>query len=217
MPTQQPLKKQIPKYIPPHASFQKQIIYSFTDNDLVEKNNESLLYRFPYSPHTFWCNFKYACLNQYGHISSNITMKIVLKTSDNSEYDIHHLTKEECLQNKWCHTKWPLPSVKLDSPNDSGLFFRIDFLNPIPNYQIKIDLQGFIDLYPDAKHYFLMDESHKYQYLFINLYHNPFLPSSKHYMEFDVILCIEEEFEQHTDNIPFPPFEGIQIQPIPIF
>ncbi len=216
MPTQ-PIKTQIQKYIPPQASFQKQIIYSFTDNDIIEKNNEYILYRFPYSPHTFWCNFKYTCFNQYGHISSNTTMRILLRTSDNSEYDLYQLTKEECLQNKWCHTKWPLPSVKLDSSNDSGLFFRIDFLNSIPNYQIKIDLQGFTDLYPDSKNYFLMDPSQKYLYLFMNLYHNPFLPYSQQKKENDIILCIEEEFQQHTEIVPFPPFNGTHIQSFPIF
>lgn len=210
-------KKQIQKHIPSHASFQKQIIYSFTDNDIVEKTDQSILYRFPYSPHTFWVNFKYACFNQYGHISSNVTMTLLLKTTDGYEYNIYDSTKYEYPHNKWCNTHWAIPSIKPLESNHSGLFFRLDFLQSIPNYQIKIDLQGFIDLYPDAKHYFLMNESQNHQYLFMNLYHNPFLPYHKHKIESDVILCIQEEFEQHTDIIPFPEFNGVYIQPVPIF
>ena len=93
MPTQSD-KKNIQKYIPNHASFQKQIIYSFTDNDIVEKNNEYVLYKFPYSPHTFWTNFKYACFNQYGLISLNINTTLLLKTSDCYEYNIYDLENQ---------------------------------------------------------------------------------------------------------------------------
>jgi hypothetical protein len=210
-------KKQIQKYVPPQASFQKQIIYSFTDNDIIQQSNESILYKFPYSPHTFWTNFKYSCFNQYGYNSKNINMTLLLITTDGNEYNIYDSTKYEYPQNKWCNTHWPIPSLKPLQPNESGFFFRLDFLQPIPNCQIKIDLQGFTDLYPDAKHYFLMDESHKYQYLFMNLYHNPFLHSHQHRMEPDVILCIEEEFQQNTDIVPFPQFNGVHIQPLPIY
>jgi hypothetical protein len=206
-------KKEITKCIPSNASFQKQIMYSFTDNDIVEKTDEYLLYRFPYSPHTFWVNFKYACFNQYGIISLNTSMKILLKTTDGYEYTLHNSEEEEYPHNKWCHTHWPIPSVKLPNPNESGIFFRLDFLQSIPNYQLKIDLQGFTHLYPDAKQYFLMNEFKKYQYLFMNLYHNPFLP---YHQEHDVILSIEEEFQQHTDIVPYPEFNGIHIKPFAI-
>jgi hypothetical protein len=212
MPTQPP-KKEIRKNIPLNANFQKQVIYSFTENDIVEQSDQSIIYRFPYSPHTFWVNFKCACFNQYGHLSNNINLQLVLKTTEEERYVIETYDNDQYYQNKWCHTQWPIPSVKTLYPSQTGLFFHIDFLQPIPNHQIKLYLQGFTELYPDAKQYFLMDHLQKYKYLFMKLYHNPFLTLENQQKESDIILSMEENFEQHTEVLPQPSFDGVLIHP----
>lgn len=133
----------------------KTVLYTFTNKDKILHRDGSLLFHFPYFKNTFWTNFKYnTSLNP-----EHIRLGIILITNDRYEYTI--LDNQLRDNNVWYHTRWSFPSLHTDKTH-SGIYIKVesDF---IPD-DFVLELQGFVDLFPDVENYLLMNENNVYEF-----------------------------------------------------
>jgi hypothetical protein len=194
------------KRVPAHVSFKDQVVYSFTDKDIVKQNPNYVTYRFPYSKNTFWLNFKYTCFNSSGYLIPSVRVELYIDTTGG---DCEHILsyRYENYPNQWCHTKWPLPSIQTD--DTCGIFFRVYLPQDIPSYQIKIDIQGFVNYYPSVENYLLVSEDNFNDVLFLN-----FDSLRDHKKEGGVILNALENDVLPTNRLLENEMVGIRICPL---
>ena len=139
-------------------SEKQSVIYTFTSNDMIDQTDESIVYRFPYSPCTFWTHFRLI-----PQIDSSFTMDVVMTTEETTQHTI--VSRTGC--RSWHDTHWPLPS--LDSSR-SGLYLQI--YAPHGKQSIhSVHLLGWIDLFPAVPHYHLYGINHICQFQMIQYYY----------------------------------------------
>jgi hypothetical protein len=136
-------------------SLSNSIIYTFTESSKLIDNDGNTLLRFPYSENTYWTGFKYKSTNY------TLDIEVILITNDGYTYTISHMSKRAI--DTWHDTIWAIPSI--NSGDCAGIFLLIRA--PVESLkQIRFDLHGVMDLYPDVENYILMSEFNTYQFIF---------------------------------------------------
>jgi len=155
---------QLPTLLRPSCTDPKQtsIRYSFSDEDIVEQDYHSTIYRLPYSPETFWTHFQYT-IDQG---SSSIQIEIFLITANGESHTlVVPMTRNP---NEWYDTCWPLPSIS--TMDHSGLYFKLIYPKVIQPGEselcISISLLGFLYLFPSQMTY-LLCQAQKCQFVFL--------------------------------------------------
>ena len=155
---------QLPTLLRPSCTDPKQtsIHYSFSDEDIVEQDYHSTIYRLPYSPETFWTHFQYT-IDQG---SSSIQIEIFLITTNGESHTlVVPMTRNP---NEWYDTCWPLPSVS--TTDHSGLYLRLIYPKIIQPGEldpcISLSLLGFLYLFPSQMTY-LLCQAQKCQFVFL--------------------------------------------------
>lgn len=139
-------------------------IYYFDNKNVKTDMLGNIYYSFPFSQNTFWTNFKYSCWGINAPITEELKIGIVLITSDGYSYDI--LKDEEKQQHKWYDTVWPIPSINLEN-NRGGIYFRIQPPSDRSlEYEMRVSLLGYNNLFPNVKHYLLLSSFDTYQFVF---------------------------------------------------
>jgi hypothetical protein len=158
------LPLQLPTLLRPSCTDLKQtsIHYSFSDEDIVEQDYHSTMYRIPYSPDTFWTHFQYT-VNQG---SSSIQIELFLITANGECHTIVPPTIRNPQQ--WYDTCWPLPSIS--TSDHSGLYFKLIYPKVIQpgdsELCISLSLLGFLYLFPSQMTY-LLCQAQKCQFVFL--------------------------------------------------
>ena len=155
---------EIPKRVNPNIEnpVSKSVVYYFTQNDMHADLDGNMLYRLPYSQDTYWTNFKYSYYGANGQQIDDIEIGLTLHTRDGYKYDITPSEKREGLI--WYDTVWPIPSVKTDI---GGVFIKVKpLICDNSNYNFKITLLGFMDLFPKTENYLLLSSMDTYQFVF---------------------------------------------------
>ena len=154
----------LPTLLRPSCKDPKQtsIHYSFSDEDIVEQDYHSTMYRIPYSPETFWTHFQFT--NQ---CSSSIQIEIFLITANGESHTIvSPMTRNE---KQWYDTCWPLPSVS--TADHSGLYLRLIYPKIIQPGEsdpcVSLTLLGFLYLFPSQMTYLLYHEQ-QMQFAFLH-------------------------------------------------
>jgi hypothetical protein len=150
------LPLQLPTLLRPSCTDLKQtsIHYSFSDEDIVEQDYQSTMYRIPYSPDTFWTNFQYT-IDQGNYA---IQIEIFLITANGES----HTLVSPIIRNpqQWYDTCWPLPSVS--TSDHSGLYLRLIYPKIIQPGEsdpcVSLSLLGFLYLFPSQMTYLLYYE-----------------------------------------------------------
>jgi hypothetical protein len=147
---------QLPTLLRPSCTDPKQtsIHYSFSDEDIVEQDYHSTMYRIPYSPETFWTHFQFT-IDQGNHA---FQVEIFLITANGES----HTLVSPMIRNaqQWYDTCWPLPSVP--TSDHSGLYLRLIYPKIIQPGEsdpcISLSLLGFLYLFPSQMTYLLYHE-----------------------------------------------------------
>jgi hypothetical protein len=132
------------------------VIYTFTENDVAEESYESTTYRIPFSPETFWTNFRFGSTQ-----SGTYTIELFLITTQG---DSITLTKQTT-QNEWHSTEWPLPSFPYDTY--SGLYLRVIYPKEENTVPVSMSILGFARLFPISNRYLLYSHEHTARFLFL--------------------------------------------------
>jgi hypothetical protein len=147
------LPLQLPTLLRPSCTDLKQtsIHYSFSDEDIVEQDYHSTMYRLPYSPDTFWTHFQFA-IDQG---NSTFQIEIFLITANG---ECHTLVAPMIRHpNEWYDTHWPLPSIS--TADHSGLYLKLIYPKVIQPGEselcVSISLLGFLYLFPSQMTYLL--------------------------------------------------------------
>jgi hypothetical protein len=145
--------------------FNKSVTYSITANNIIERNSEYILYRFPYSKHTFWTNFRLARFGQNGMQQKTPPVEILLITADGTE----------CVVQSYCDTvpktntiSNPIPSMKYNDTDGQrmGVYFRVYLSEHDTIAAMPFHLIGYIHLFPSAP-YYQYTYNHMIQYVFL--------------------------------------------------
>jgi hypothetical protein len=159
----------VPLSINPHMNdiLYKSNIIHFKYKDALYRNNGSLVYYFPYSPNTFWTNFKYKCYEIGSNIKKQMNIGVELNTNDNYMYNI--VKQQDLEYDIWHELDWPIPSTYVTN-KQSGVYFVVNIPTNIfgekLNVTFEITLLGFIDLFPKSTIYLLKSSMNTYQFLF---------------------------------------------------
>lgn len=152
-----------PARINPHMQdpIQYSVVYSFPNENVIHAHDGTYLYKLPYSRDTFWTNFKF---NLYGVDNAELDIGIEINTSNDFIYDIAPLAARRAAT--WHDTVWPLPSA--NSGQNNGAFYIRVRPNPavpfqLPNFRLQI--LGFMDLFPRSQNYLLLTERYTYQFV----------------------------------------------------
>ena len=154
----------LPTLLRPSCKDPKQtsIHYSFSDEDIVEQDYHSTMYRIPYSPETFWTHFQFT-INQGNHA---FQVEIFLITANGES----HTLVSPMIRNaqQWYDTCWPLPSVP--TSDHSGLYLRLIYPKIIQPGEsdpcVSLSLLGFLYLFPSQMTYLLYHEQ-QCQFVFL--------------------------------------------------
>ena len=152
----------IPLHINPHIQdpIAHSVVYSFQNEDALEDARGYLVYKLPYSPNTFWTNFKYS---YYGVDNPQIEIGIELDTSNDYNYNISYTQPREA--RVWHDTVWPIPS--LNNPlNNGSVYIKVRTDSTFQRTNFRLFLLGFTVLFPQVDHYLLLSASDLYQYVF---------------------------------------------------
>jgi len=143
---------QVPFKIRPDINdpIRQSVIYTFTENDIVEKSKEYILYKIPHSPCTYWTNFRFP---------SSEKIDLIVITSEGAS----DLITTQTRPNEWHDTFWPLPSI--DVTDQTGYYFKIR-CEP-GDLHIPITLVGFIELFQSVSSYQLLSPDTACQYIII--------------------------------------------------
>jgi hypothetical protein len=146
---------QIPRKIKPQLAdpIKHSVIYSFSDHDMVDRNNDYLLYMFPHSECTYWTNFKFS---QY--VTNEVWIEVILIDKTGEKQTIG----AEAVQKRWHPLYWAMPSIK--SVDRSGYYLKVHH-EPGITPQMVITLLGFIEIYPIMPTYLLLDEEDQCQFV----------------------------------------------------
>jgi hypothetical protein len=158
------LPTDIPASINPHMQdpLQHSVVYTFPNEDIFHAQGGAYLYKLPYSRNTFWTNFKF---NLYGINNAELEIGIELVTSDGFSYDI--AIPEPKRAQIWHDTVWPLPSLN-SGHNDGAIYIRVRPSSAVPFqlHNFRLQLLGFMDLFPRSQNYLLLTERYTYQFVF---------------------------------------------------
>jgi len=138
------------------------VVYTFQNDNALYTNDGYYLYRLPYSRDTFWTNFRFSL---YGVDNAELDIGIELCTSNDYIYDIAAPVPR--LANTWNDTVWPLPS--LDSGQNNGAIYiriRPSSAMPFQMQNFRLQVLGFMDLFPRVQNYLLLTERYTYQFVF---------------------------------------------------
>jgi hypothetical protein len=120
------------------------IIYTISENDIYEINDNEILYKIPFSENTNWTHIKCITTEYENHFNP----EIILITDDNYTYNIKCYQQENI--SKLYNLVWPLPSLK--TGHTTGLFIKINYTSRL---NIRIKLFGTLNLFPSYKYYTL--------------------------------------------------------------
>jgi hypothetical protein len=161
-----PSKMNFPTDIPRRINPQLQdpaahsVIYSFQNENALEDARGYIVYKLPYSPNTFWTNFKYS---YYGLDNPQIEIGIELDTSNDYNYQISYTAPRA--GGVWHDTVWPLPS--LNNPQNNGsIYIKVRVDSAFQRNNFRLFLLGFTDLFPPVDHYLLLSSHDTYQFVF---------------------------------------------------
>jgi hypothetical protein len=136
------------------------VVYSFQNENALEDARGYIVYKLPYSPNTFWTNFKYT---YYGVNDPQIEIGIELDTSNDYNYNISYTQPRTA--GEWYDTVWPIPS--LNNPlNNGSVYIKVRVDSAFQRSNFRLFLLGFTDLFPQVDHYLLLSASDLYQFVF---------------------------------------------------
>lgn len=154
------------KQIPLSASWGGHVRYTFPtrEGDITKDESRQEIYRFPYSPMTFWVNFRIGLFYQNGNTRTDcVRARLYVITAEGIE---SNLISWKCYcPNKWYSTRWPLPSLPSFN-QENGIYLQIDTSTHDSTFLVRIDLQGFENVYQPSGNYILIDEEDRHSYLF---------------------------------------------------
>lgn len=144
------------KQIPPSIRWSSQIRYTFPLQDNTH------IYKLPYSSTTFWVNFRLGKFYKNGNSKTDlIRARLYVITADGCEFEI--ISWNYYRPCRWYSTRWPIPS--LPHSNQGGVFLELDTAEDSPSLY-RIELQGFDSIYQLSENYILIDEEDRHYYLF---------------------------------------------------
>lgn len=148
------------KTIPVTASCAAKTLYTFHGHDEIHSTAEIDTYRFPYSPGTFWVNFRVRRSQGNGILcTERIRIRLVVRTA--AEDVIELLPWRMYHPPSWYSTRWPLPSLPFS--NSVGIWLEVEHQEQGVNH---VELQGFDGLSPRSNKYVLVDEEDRHRLLF---------------------------------------------------
>jgi hypothetical protein len=125
------------------------VIYTFTKHNIIESEEGTFLFKFPYEKDVFWTSFRFNVKGEKRIRKFTTT----LITKDNYEYTFGGKFKNMS-PNTWHNLKWIIPSININNEH-SGIY--ID--TPPTNYdtldRLTIQLLGYKNLLPKNEHYIL--------------------------------------------------------------
>jgi len=141
----------------------KRILYSFSDEDIVEQDYRYTMYRLPYSPDIFWTHFQFDVSN-----GDNLFQIEILLITTNGE--CHTLVAPIIrTPQQWYDTCWPLPS--LPTSDHSGLYLKLIYPKVIQpgesELRVSLSLLGFFGLFPSQMTY-LLYRAQQCQFVFLH-------------------------------------------------
>jgi hypothetical protein len=158
----------IPRRIRPDIGnpITKSVVYTFNSEFITTDTitTDVKMYRFPYSKNTFWTNYKYNAYGTNGERIDDLEMNIVLKTLDGETHNLTPILPK--VSNTWTDTVWPIPSIPTDD-DDCGVYIMVTANRKVQH--LRIQLLGFMDLFPECENYMLQHPFGSYQYLFRNV------------------------------------------------
>ena len=167
---------QLPTLLRPSCTDPKQtsIHYSFSDEDIVEQDYHSTMYRIPYSPDTFWTHFQFA-IDQG---MNSFQIEIFLITANG---ECHTIVAPMIRNlNEWHDTCWPLPSVP--TADHSGVYLRLIYPKIIQPGEsdpcVSLSLLGFLYLFPSQMTY-LLYRAQQRQFAFLHGEKNSMIVTSE--------------------------------------
>ena len=154
----------IPSRINPYMQYPltHSVVYSFPNENAICAADGTYLYKLPYSMDTVWTNFKFSL---YGVDNAELDIAIEINTSDDYIYDIAPLEPRQAAT--WHDTVWPLPSA--NSGQNNGAFYirvRPSSAAPFDLQNFRLQVLGFMDLFPRSQNYLLLTERYTYQFVF---------------------------------------------------
>lgn len=148
------------KSIPGHASWGSQVLYVFPWRDEQQSTAEVDAYRFPYSPGTFWVNFRVSRFQENGILRTDgVRLRLVVRTATGDSITI--VPWRVYYSPSWYSLRWPLPS--LPYADGVGIWLEMEHQES-PRHQVEI--QGFDGAYPKADRYVAVDEEDRHVLLF---------------------------------------------------
>ena len=170
------LPLQLPSLLRPTCTDPKRtsIHYSFSDEDIVEQDYHSTMYRIPYSPDTFWTHFQFA-IDQG---MNSFQIEIFLITANG---ECHTIVAPMIRNlNEWHDTCWPLPSVP--TADHSGVYLRLIYPKIIQPGEsdpcVSLSLLGFLYLFPSQMTY-LLYRAQQRQFAFLHGEKNSMIVTSE--------------------------------------
>ena len=150
-------RKNYPKAIPASVGWSQQVVYTFPVSVCSEV-------RLPYSPSTFWMNYRIVSFHENGVVDTTpLSVDVVLHTTSESDSDsseAHEWVKDApCSSGVWYSTRWAVPSIR--TADASGVLLRWG-----EERRVRVELQGFQAAYPLSRHYVLVNEEDRPQFLF---------------------------------------------------
>lgn len=151
------------KQIPRSASWGSHVRYTFPFKESSDVEEQGL-YRFPYSPMTFWVNFRIGLFYQNRNTrTDSVRVRLYVVTAEGDESDL--ISWKFYRPHKWYSTRWPLPSLPSDA-GCSGIYLQLDTTSHDSISLFRVDLQGFENVYQPSGNYILIDEEDRHSYLF---------------------------------------------------
>lgn len=148
------------KRIPGHAAWGTQVLYLFPWRDEQRSTEEIDAYRFPYSPGTFWVNFRVSRFQDNGILRTDgVRLRLVVRTA--TEETVEILPWKVYYPPSWYSLRWPLPS--LPYVEGVGIWLEMERQESSRN---QIEIQGFDGAYPRTDRYVAVDEEDRHVLLF---------------------------------------------------
>jgi len=150
----------LPKTIPGHVSWGKQVRYTFPWRDESYSSQEVDAYRFPHSPGTFWMNFRMSRFQENGILRTDgVRVRVIVRTAaaeviEVLPWRVYHTAG-------WYSLRWPLPSLPF--AEGVGIWLETDRQESSRGI---VEIQGFDGAYPRSDRYVLLDEEDRHLLLF---------------------------------------------------
>lgn len=155
-----PPEELLPKTIPGHVSWGKQVRYTFPWRDESYSSQEVDAYRFPHSPSTFWMNFRMSRFQENGILLVEGTrVRVIVRTAAAEVIEV--LPWRVYRTARWYSLRWPLPSLPF--AEGVGIWLETDHQE---SSRGVLEIQGFDAAYPRSDRYVLLDEEDRHLLLF---------------------------------------------------